>query len=332
MITSNEPTEPAASDRRQNAANRTLIGKLVFAAGVVVLAFFVPLRHLVQFAFQTDLYSHIILIPFVSIYLAWLIRNDLPKTSERSRAVAITAGLLAATILGSYWSFKRSGIELPDVDTLAFQTSAFVLTLISVFAFMLGREKTRALAFPLAFLLLMVPFPTVVQNGIETFFQHTSAATAAFFFKVSGTTFFRQNTFFQLPGINLEVAPECSGIRSSLALFITSLVAGQLFLRRTWKRVLLTCLVIPLGIVRNGLRIFVIGELCVHVGPEMIDSPIHRRGGPVFFALSLLPFLLVLYSLAKSDRPNRSRQSTTASGTAPSISESSSDPARVSSP
>ena len=330
MTFSNDPPVPAPTVA-QKSAERALIRKLVLAVGLVVLAFIVPLRDLVRFALQTDLYSHIVLIPFVSIYLIWLIRSELPHNSQRSRVAPITAGVLAAFVLGSFWFLKRSGTDLPQVDALAFQTMAFVLTVIAVAAFLLGRERTRAVAFPLAFLLLMVPFPTCVQNGIETFFQHTSAATAALFFKLAGTTFFRQNTFFQLPGINLEVAPECSGIRSSLALFITSLVAGQLFLHRTWKRVLLTLLVIPLGIVRNGLRIFVIGELCVHIGPEMIDSPIHRRGGPVFFALSLLPFLAMLYLLAKSDRLNRARQSIAPPPARPPLPESTSDPARISS-
>ena len=40
--------------------------------------------------------------------------------------------------------------------------------------------------------------------------------------------------------------------------------------------------VIPLGILRNGFRIFVIGMLCVHIGPYMINSKIHRQGGPSF--------------------------------------------------
>jgi exosortase/archaeosortase family protein len=109
------------------------------------------------------------------------------------------------------------------------------------------------------------------------------------------------------------VAPECSGIRSSFVLFITSLVAGQLFLRSSWKRALFALAVIPLGILRNAFRIVVIGELCVHVDPGFIDSPIHHRGGPVFFAISLIPFLLLLYYLRKTDvRKHRSRDATPA--------------------
>jgi hypothetical protein len=60
--------------------------------------------------------------------------------------------------------------------------------------------------------------------------------------------------------------------------------------------------VIPLGILRNGFRVFVIGMLCVHVGPHMIEHVIHRRGGPVFFALSLLPLFALLWWLRRWER------------------------------
>jgi len=59
--------------------------------------------------------------------------------------------------------------------------------------------------------------------------------------------------------------------------------------------------VIPLALLRNGFRIFVIAELCVRMGPQMIDSPIHRRGGPVFFVLSLVPLFLLLLYLSKRE-------------------------------
>ena len=63
---------------------------------------------------------------------------------------------------------------------------------------------------------------------------------------------------------------------------------------------------IPLGILRNGFRIFVIGMLCVHIGPRMIYSPVHRQGGPIFFALSLVPLFLLLSWLRRQERRNLS--------------------------
>jgi len=169
----------------------------------------------------------------------------------------------------------------------------------------MGRATVKALAFPLGLLLFTVPLPSSAVAVIESFFQHTSATAAAVMFKFAGTPFFRDQTYFQLPGINLQVAPECSGIRSSIALFITSIVAGKLFLNSPYLRILFSLAVIPLSIFRNGVRIFTIGELCVHVGPHMIDSPIHHRGGPLFFAFSLIPFAILLLLLAKFERNKR---------------------------
>jgi exosortase/archaeosortase family protein len=107
---------------------------------------------------------------------------------------------------------------------------------------------------------------------------------------------------FRLPGMSLRVAPECSGIHSTLVLFITSLLAGQVILRQPWRRAVLCLAVLPLALLRNGFRVFVLGQLCIHFGPQMIDSPIHHHGGPLFFVLSLAPFFLLLYFFRKTER------------------------------
>ena len=62
--------------------------------------------------------------------------------------------------------------------------------------------------------------------------------------------------------------------------------------------------VIPLGIVRNGLRIFTLGQLCIHVSPAMINSDLHRRGGPLFFAISLTPLFFLLLFLRRLEHRN----------------------------
>jgi exosortase/archaeosortase family protein len=85
-------------------------------------------------------------------------------------------------------------------------------------------------------------------------------------------------------------------------LFITSLVASHLFLKSPWRRIILVAFVIPLGIVRNAFRILVIGLLCVHIGPHMIDSMIHHQGGPVFFVLSLVPLTLFMAWLRRPEQ------------------------------
>ena len=279
--------------------------QLAICSVVLAACFVVPLVSLVRFALHSDLYSHILLIPLVSLYLAWLRKDELPSADPPNRKLAVlplAAGLL--TILG-YAFAARSSLKLAAADSLAWTTLSFVLLFIGACFLSLGRQTLSALAFPLGFLTFLAPFPGFVKDAIESFLQYRSADAAELLFGLVGTPLLRRGVTFQLPGFSLAVAPECSGIRSSLVLFITSLVAGQLFLRSPWKRVLFTLVVIPLGIFRNALRIVTIGELCVHVDPGFIDSPIHHRGGPVFFAISMVPFLLLLLYLRKTDMPKR---------------------------
>jgi exosortase len=155
--------------------------------------------------------------------------------------------------------------------------------------------------FPLFFLAFMIPLPETAVDFLENASKEASAGVSNWLFLITGTPFLRTGTLFELPGITITVAKECSGIRSSLVLVITSLLAANMFLRTTWRRALLVAAVIPLGLLRNGVRILVISLLCVHIGPEMINSVIHRRGGPVFFALSLVPLFAMLWLFRRQE-------------------------------
>jgi exosortase C (VPDSG-CTERM-specific) len=301
------PSTPiTASPPFRSDALRRQFRLLAICTVVLAACFARPLVALVRFALHSDLYSYILLIPFVSLYLAWLKRNELahdPSPERKLAALPLAAGLLSSLgfLALHFW------LWLAPVDVLAWSTFSFFLWFIGACCLCLGRQNVRALAFPLGFLIFLVPFPGLLQDAIESFLQHCSADAAELLFGLAGTPLLRNGVDFQLPGISLRVAPECSGIRSSLVLFISSLIAGQLFLRSPWKRALFAFIVIPLGIARNALRIVIIGELCVHVDPGFIDSPLHHRGGPVFFAVSMIPFLLLLYYLRKTDV--RKRQS-----------------------
>ena len=199
----------------------------------------------------------------------------------------------------SIWDF--AGRALTENDYLAVLTFSFLCGLLAGGFLFLGRNWMRAAAFPIAFLIFMVPMPDAMADTLETASQFASAEAANLFFQLSGMPFIRIGRIFQLPNISIEVAQECSGIRSSWVLFITSILAANLFLKTPWRRLVLVAFIIPLGILRNGFRILVIGLLCVNVGPQMIHSIIHRRGGPLFFVLSLIPLFLVLWWLRSGE-------------------------------
>jgi exosortase C (VPDSG-CTERM-specific) len=268
---------------------------------VLVAAFAQPLLMLIRYAAGSQLYSYILLVPFVSAYLLYLRRDQLPKNYDVDLplgTVFLVAGLVVLAF--TYW-LDFTGRALSLNSGIVLLTFSFLCCLAAGGFLFLGRRWMRAAAFPLAYLIFMVPMPDAMADALETASKYASAEVANFLFHVSGTPFLREGVIFQLPNITIEVAQACSGIRSTLVLFMTSILAANLFLKTPWRRFALVACVIPLAILRNGFRILVIGLLCVHRGPQMIHSPIHSRGGPVFFVLSLIPFLFVLWLLRKRD-------------------------------
>jgi exosortase C (VPDSG-CTERM-specific) len=276
-------------------------GFLVF--GIFLVAVFgKQLFTLAIYAAGEDLHSHILLIPFVSAYLIYIRRHEFPRDYTFSVGWALIPLLAGAISLALGWNPGVFGPSLSQNDYLALIALSFVCFVAAGGFFFLGRKWMAAAAFPFAFLIFMVPMPDRVADFLETASKLASADAASMFFNISGTPVLRDGTFFHLPNITLEVAKECSGIRSSWVLFITSLLAANMFLKKPWRRIVLVAVVIPLGILRNGLRIVFIGLLCVHFGPEMINSVFHKRGGPPFFVLSLIPLFFLLWWLRRGDQ------------------------------
>jgi len=260
-------------------------------------AFALPLREFVTYARHSDVHSYVLLIPFVTAYLIYIRWKQLSRELSSSWGYAL---LLAAAGTGALLASLHF-TELGQNDYMTLLALSFFCFVIAGTFLFLGSKWARSAMFPLFFLAFMIPLPEAAVDFLENASKEASAGVANWLFLITGTPFLRTGTLFQLPGINITVAKECSGIRSSLVLVITSLLAANMFLRTTWRRALLVAAVIPLGLLRNGLRILVISLLCVHIGPEMINSVIHRRGGPVFFALSLVPLFAMLWLFRRQE-------------------------------
>lgn len=266
---------------------------------LATLAFWRPLVALVEHASTHELLSYIPLVPFISIALIHAHRDSLPRQRQISAGPALVLGVVSAAAV---WASLSARGRLSVNDHLALTTLAYVCLVLAGGFVSAGRTWMAAAAFPIGFLLFLVPPPDAMAHAIEHVSVLGSAEVSAWLFRLTGTPLVRDGTVFVIPGITLEVARECSGINSSWTLFIVSLVSSNLLLKTTWRRVGLVALVAPLAILRNSLRILTVGLLCVHVGPHMIDSYIHRSGGPIFFALSLIPLFLALVWLRRIPR------------------------------
>ena len=201
----------------------------------------------------------------------------------------------------SGFELESCGKELSENAHLALSTLTFISLLAAGGFCFLGADWMKATAFAWCFLVFMIPMPEAMDNTLETWSMNASATAANIFFDIGGPPHLRLALF---PAPKHD-DPRGAGVQRhsfKLGSFYYQCARGSSFSGTTWKRLLLVCFVIPLGLVRNGFRVWVIGSLCVHFGPQMIDSPIHRQGGPVFFVLSLIPLFLLAAWLRRHEQ------------------------------
>jgi exosortase C (VPDSG-CTERM-specific) len=283
-------------------SQQTRIAAAAVYIGAIAFMFGAPLVQLFKYAQHNDVNSYVVLVPFVCAYLLWIRRPNLANPSHAAYWGGLSLIAAATFVWALALAFRPTDWMPVGDDRLTLFTLSFVLYVWAGGFLFLGRDWMRSAAFPMFFFIFMVPLPSALVDALESASKLASAEAANMFFAITGTPTLRDGNVFQLPGITIEVAQECSGIRSSYVLILTSMVAGNLFLTKTWSRILLVFFVIPLGIIRNGFRVWFISTLCIHMGPQMIHSIIHRRGGPAFFILSLIPLLLLVWLLRSVER------------------------------
>jgi len=254
----------------------------------------------VRFSLGNDNASHVVLIPFISAVLVYLERKKI------FRGVSFDypfAGVLFAISAATYILTLRSVASRTSADLLAGYVLALVFLWISGFVLFFGREASKNGRFSLLFLFLTVPLPDALLNHAIYFLQKGSADIAEMIFDLVGVPALREGFVFHLAHLNIEVAKECSGIRSSLALLILALIVGHIFLRAFWKQVVLLIVGVLVMIVKNGIRIATLTILAQYVNPDFLYGRLHHEGGVVFFLLGLLLMLPVLWFLQRGDQP-----------------------------
>ena len=212
-------------------------------------------------------------------------------------AAALSAGSLLFAAIGYY-----TAARLQSPDAVTYYTIAIVLACIAGFAFAFGRQMLRAGAFPLWFLLLITPLPSFLLDRVVSWLQRGSAEIAAVLFNVSGAPVLREGLVFHLSTVSIEVAPECSGIRSSIALLILALLVARFAFKPIWKRIVFIAAGLFMMIIKNGVRIAALSLLANYVDPGFLYGRLHRQGGVVFFLIGLALLIPVYWLLKRGEK------------------------------
>jgi exosortase len=226
-------------------------------------------------------YSHAFLVPIVSGYLAWSKQEELAR----------------AAIRPSYWGLALMGLALLVYVTgkvgaeLFLQRFSLVVMLAGVVLYVAGPRVLAILAFPLGFLLLMIPLPGIVFNSIAFPLQLLAAQASSVALEAVGVPVFREGNVMHLAAASLDVEEACSGIRSLLSLTALGVLYSHLAFTTWTPRILLMLLVAPVAIAANVLRVFVAGLLAHHVSVETALGVFHTAGGWSVFLMAAVLLL-----------------------------------------
>jgi len=257
---------------------------LLAVLGAGAWLYFGVLSGLVNDWARDDNYSHGFLIVPLAGYFAWERRGALRAAGARPSTIGLlvvlgSLAMLVAGILGAEFFLSRLSI---------------IGTLLGTVLFLYGWEHLRVLAFPLAFLLLMIPIPAIIFNQIAFPLQLFASRFGVGVMELVNVPVLREGNVIVLANTTLEVAEACSGIRSLISLLTLGIVYGYFSDSRWWVRAVIAASTIPVAIVANGLRVAGTGILAHHYGPEAALGFFHTFSGwLVFLAAFGILFLVV---------------------------------------
>jgi exosortase A len=280
-----------------SSVNQRLAAAALLLAGLT-LVYWRVFQKLIYDWGHDDNYSHGFLIIPIALYFVWERRHKLaalePKPSMFGLVVFVGGILvLLAGLLGSELFLSR-------------------VSLIGVLAggvlFLLGWSYLRALAFPLGFLLLMIPLPAIIFNQIAFPLQLLASRAGEFAISTAEIPVLREGNVLVLANTTLEVAEACSGIRSLISLLTLGIVFGYFTDPRGWVRTLIALSTIPVAIVSNGARVAGTGIAAHRWGPSVAEGFFHEFSGWVVFMVAFA-LMLVLQQLIVRLAPLRSTES-----------------------
>jgi exosortase len=264
-----------------------------------VLLFWPMVKIAVDLAMHDDRYLQIILAPPLCAFLIFRYREEIFAQARFSPRAGIPM-LSVAVLLELVLAYRPSE---GGITSLILPLAALVFTWLAAFFLCYGARSFRAAIYPLSCLLLMIPLPPSWMDGIVAALQKGSADVSFQLLRWSGVPVLRSGMVFSLPGLDFEIASECSGIHSSLALLIVAILAGYVYLRSGWGRAALILLTVPIAVLKNAVRIVVISTLGAYVNRTFAEGPFHHQyGGLLFTVVGVTLFVVVLAALQMTEK------------------------------
>ncbi|MFZ3263329.1 MAG: VPLPA-CTERM-specific exosortase XrtD [Terriglobales bacterium] len=223
-------------------------------------------------------FSHGIFVPAFSLFVLWQDREKLKNLESEPSWLGFPLIVLALLMLV---------LGVLGVELFTSRLSLLVL-LAGIILLFRGRAFFRAVLFPWAFLILMIPLPNLILQKFTFPLQMLASKMSTFMLQLIGVPALREGNVIHLPYMSLEVAEACSGIRSLLSLLTLAIIYGYLMEKRNWVRIVLACAAVPIAVIANGLRIFGTGIVGEYWDPDKAQGFFHEFQGWLIFVVTLI--------------------------------------------
>jgi EpsI family protein len=240
------------------------------------------------------LYSYAVAVPLISGYMVWARWAELRvlrRSPDYRLGIPVTlAGI--GMLLGG------------DIGTIeAIEQLSLIVTMIGAVLLLFGRRALGLTWFPLVYLLLAIPVWDRLIDRLQDPSQIVSARISVGLLRLYGIPAVREDTMIALPNVTLQVLRECSGVNQLISVTAMALPAAFLWLKSSWRRLLLIAIAISVAYLSNGFRIALVGALGYHELSDGTLGPLHIFEG---LAVSLVGYgvifgCLSLLSRGKSD-------------------------------
>ena len=264
----------------ETSYTRRLMALGALVAGGLAILYRDVVWELVRVWSTDDNYSHGFLIPPIAAFLAWERRDRFHAAPLRPSpaGLLVVAGSILILAFGS-------GMFLPRLS--------IVSAIAGVVLLICGPLRLRTMMFPLAILLLMIPLPAAVFERIEWPLQIATSVLGEALIRAVDVPVVRDSNLLALGNITLEVAEECSGVRTTISLATLGLVFGYVPDSRHWLRLLVAALTVPVVVLTNSMRVAATAVATHHYGPSAATGFFHDLCGWLAFAAAFAIMLAI---------------------------------------
>lgn len=228
-------------------------------------------------------FSHGFLIPFVALYMIWYKKNELAE-------IGSSPSLIGIAIIVCGMMIHIAGNLGSELFLMRF---SMIITISGIIIYFYGIEIFKRILIPVAYLIMMIPIPTILWNQVAFPLQLFSAQLSAKAINLFNIPVFREGNILHLSNTTLEVVDACSGIRSLTSLLALTGAFSFLAPLTTFKKWVLFLSAVPIAVAVNVIRLTITGAMAAWIGPETAQGFLHDMSGLIIFGAALILVYLV---------------------------------------